>query len=181
MCIRDRAIPFPGADVYHATGAVSVSLMGLVAQREKGTPFLLTEHGVYLRERAISVSTDTVLSFFQKHFLVSMADAISRLCYHFADLITPVCSFNGKWERNLGTDPRKIRVIYNAIDTDRFVPSPKPAETAARPTRPPPMPSTAHCCRSDLTITKAGSGRSSVSSSWQSSAASAAASRVMCS
>ncbi|MFZ2360713.1 MAG: GT4 family glycosyltransferase PelF [Anaerolineae bacterium] len=132
--LRPLAITLPRADVYHATGAVSVSLMGIVAQQEKGTPFLLTEHGVYLRERAISVSTDTRLSFFQKHFLVSMADAISQLCYHFADLVTPVCSFNAKWERNLGTDPRKIRVIYNAIDTDRFVPLPKPVETFARPT-----------------------------------------------
>lgn len=132
--LRPLAIPPPRADIYHATGAFSVSLMGIVARLERRIPFLLTEHGVYLRERAISASSHSKMSFFQKHFLVNMADAISRLCYHFADLIAPVCSFNGKWERYLGADPRKIRVIYNAIDTDRFAPSSKPTEATARPT-----------------------------------------------
>lgn len=132
--LRPLAVSLPKANIYHATGAVSVSLMGIVARQEHGTPFLLTEHGVYLRERAISASTDARLRFFQKHFLLSIADAISRLCYHFADLVTPVCSFNGKWESYLGADPKKIRVIYNAVDTDRFVPSTESVETDARPT-----------------------------------------------
>lgn len=132
--LRPLAVSPPKADLYHATIASSVGLLGIVAHLEQQVPFLLTEHGVFLRERAISSSIDGEHSFFQKHFLVSIADATTRLCYRYADLVTPVCSFNGRWEVELGAERERVRVIYNAIDTTRFTPHPKPAEVADRPT-----------------------------------------------
>ena len=132
--LRPLAIAPIQADVYHATVAASIGLLGIVARLEQGIPLLLTEHGVYYRERAISTSTDPALSLFQKHFLINLADTTARLCYRFADLIIPVCSFNAKWETRLGADPDRIRVIYNAVDTERFKPSPQEVEAGARPT-----------------------------------------------
>lgn len=123
--LRPLAVAPPEAHLFHATVAASVSLIGIVTHLERGTPLLLTEHGIYLRERAISASSDPTLSYFQRHFLVRMADLVERLCYHFAAVIAPVCAFNGQWEQALGADPAKIRPIYNAVDTNRFRPAPK--------------------------------------------------------
>lgn len=132
--LRTLAIAPIHADVYHATVAASIGLLGIVARLEQGIPLLLTEHGVYYRERAISTSTDAALSPFQKDFLISLAETTARLCYRFADLIVPVCSFNAKWEKLLGADPERIKVIYNAVDTERFNPAVQGGEAGARPT-----------------------------------------------
>ncbi len=132
--LRPLAATLPRADVYHATVAATVGLLGVVARLEHGTPFLLTEHGVYFRERTISAAADAHLSFFQKQFLVRLAEAVAHVCYAYAGLIAPVCRFNSKWEIRLGAPPEKIRVIYNAVDTGRFAPGAKPATTAERPT-----------------------------------------------
>ncbi len=129
--LRPLAVSAPDVDLFHATVAASVGLIGVVARREAGIPLLLTEHGVYLRERAINVGTNHDFSFFQKHFLIRMADITTRLCYYHADLVAPVCQFNGKWETRLGADPAKIEVIYNAVDTDRFRRRTEPSDTTA--------------------------------------------------
>ena len=42
--------------------------------------------------------------------------------YSVADLVTPVCDSNKLWEESLGADPRKIKVIYNGINTSKFRP-----------------------------------------------------------
>ena len=126
------ADPCP-VDVNHATVAASVSLVGIADRVLYGTPLLLTEHGIYLRERAIAVSTDPRLSLFQKYVLVRMAHLTAGLCYWYADLLAPVCRFNAKWEISLGARQEKIRVIYNAVNVERFVPGPKPGDDSNRP------------------------------------------------
>ena len=126
--LRPLAVIPPAVDLTHATVSATVGLIGVVAKIEEGIPLLLTEHGVYLRERAIGASVSERMSYLQKDFLVRLADITTRLCYAHADLIAPVCSFNAKWEKYLGADPARIRVIYNAVDTGRFFPQPRPPQ-----------------------------------------------------
>lgn len=119
--------------VNHATVAASIGLVGIADRVLYGTPLLLTEHGIYLRERAIAVSADPKYSLFQRYVLVRMAEITAVLCYWYADLLAPVCHFNAKWEVSLGAREDKIRVIYNAVDVERFVPGPKPVDHGDRP------------------------------------------------
>src|SRR5207245_10828325 len=42
--------------------------------------------------------------------------------YSIDDLVTTVCDSNRLWEESLGADPRKIKVIYNSINTSKFRP-----------------------------------------------------------
>jgi glycosyltransferase involved in cell wall biosynthesis len=125
--------PLPRTDLTHTTAAGTCGLASLVAYWEHGTPMLVTDHGVYLRERYLAISEAT-FSFFQKWFLTRLSQYISRLCYATAAVVAPVCDYNRRWEERLGTDPAKIRTIYNGISTDDFRPAPKPAATADRPT-----------------------------------------------
>jgi len=52
--------------------------------------------------------------------------------YHYADRILPVCEFNIKWETEFGIPRRKVEVIYNGVDVERF----RPMEVEVKGARP---------------------------------------------
>ncbi|MBN1994499.1 MAG: GT4 family glycosyltransferase PelF [Anaerolineae bacterium] len=122
----------PKVDLVHSTIASFAGLAGIIAKHAYGTPFLVTEHGVSIRERYIAISA-TDFGYFAKQFLLKMYNFISRLIYIYADKISPVANFNQRWE-TLYTNPDKILTIYNGINPRQFTPKPKPAKTAHRPT-----------------------------------------------
>jgi polysaccharide biosynthesis protein PelF len=123
----------PNTDLTHTTAAGTCGLSSIAAHWAYGTPMLVTDHGVYLRERYLAVS-ETSFPFVQKWLLTRLAHYMSRLCYQTAAIVAPVCNYNRRWEERLGTDPAKIQTIYNGISTDDFVPGPKPPHASDRPT-----------------------------------------------
>ena len=126
------AVPVPECDLVHTTIAGFAALPGVIAKHRDGTPFLVTEHGVWVRERYIAVSA-AKFSLYAKRFLMALSSFVARLVYAHADLIAPVVEFNRRWEIPYGADPLRIRAIYNGVDPGVFVPKPKPAETAGGP------------------------------------------------
>jgi glycosyltransferase involved in cell wall biosynthesis len=48
--------------------------------------------------------------------------AVSRMNYHFADQISPVCHYNKRWELIHGVPEEKITVIHNGVDLRLFSP-----------------------------------------------------------
>lgn len=125
-------IPIPQLDLVHSSVAAFTSLPGVISKLRYKTPFLLTEHGVYLRERYYAISASDI-PYFSKRFLTNLTSLIARLTYEMADQISPVCKFNTKWEKIFGVDENKIKVIYNGIDSDVFVPMQKPASLKNTP------------------------------------------------
>ena len=119
--------PLPEVDLVHATIASFAALPGVVAKIERGTPFLLTEHGVYVRERYLAVS-GTDFPFYAKRYLLQLTALMSRVCYRYADVVAPVANFNKRWELRYGARQDQIQTVYNGIDPQIFVPGPKPAE-----------------------------------------------------
>ena len=126
------AVPVPKTDLVHATIAGFAALPGIVAKHRDGTPFLVTEHGVYVRERYISVAS-APFSPYAKRFLMALTSFVARLVYEHADLVAPVVRFNQRWEVPYGVPEAKIRAIYNGVDPSVFVPKPKPEQTAGGP------------------------------------------------
>lgn len=127
------AVPLPNTSVTHSTLAGFPAANSVAAKFEYGTPMILTDHGVFIRERLINVSR-AELPFFSKRLLVNLATFITRAVYHFADLISPVTSVNTKWEMRFEADEDRIQPIYNGVDADTFYPRPKPDSTANIPT-----------------------------------------------
>lgn len=121
----------PAADMVHSSAAAFCGMVGIVSKLEYGTPYILTEHGVYLREQYLAIGRSNMTPF-SKRFLITLVKAISKENFHYADELAPVCGFNGRWERVLGASPEKIRVIYNGVSAKRFYPTPNP-----RPATPP--------------------------------------------
>lgn len=125
-------VAVPATDLVHTTIAGFAALPGIVAKHRDGTPFLVTEHGVFVRERYISVS-GADFSPFAKRFLMELSSFVARLVYAHADLVAPVVEYNRRWELPYGADPERIRPIYNGVDPGLFVPKVKPPATADGP------------------------------------------------
>lgn len=114
----------PRTTLTHSTAAAFCGIPCITAKIRNGTPMILTEHGVYVREQNLFLSRFHRL-FFAKQFLLNLITAITRANYHYADIISPVCHFNTRWEVAQGAARDKIRVIYNGVDADRFIPAPR--------------------------------------------------------
>ncbi|MDX6554717.1 MAG: polysaccharide biosynthesis protein PelF [Miltoncostaeaceae bacterium] len=128
------ALPVPEADLSHATISGLAALPGVLAKIERGTPLLITEHGVYLRERYLALSTHTDIPAVQRSFLLALAELTASVAYAHADAVAPVCRYNAVWERRLGASDDLIDHIWNGVDPTLFVPRPKPPERRGRPT-----------------------------------------------
>jgi glycosyltransferase involved in cell wall biosynthesis len=120
------AIPLPRSTIVHATTAGLSSLPAIVARAEYGTPFLLTEHGVYLRERLLAWTASEATPFL-KWFAMRVTRRIVELSLGTADVIAPVSGWNGRWEQHLGVSRSRIGPILNGADPNRFAPQPMPA------------------------------------------------------
>ena len=127
------AAPIPRVDLVHTTIAGFPGLAGVVAKHEWGTPFVVTEHGVWVRERYIAISAGP-FSTFAKRFLMDLSRFVARVNYASADAVLPVTDFNRRWELPYGVPTGKLETIPNGVDPALFVPRPKPAKTAGRPT-----------------------------------------------
>jgi len=127
------SMPAPDADLVHLTVAGVALFPALGLKYQKGTPILLTEHGVYIRERLLAISES---NFNQplKIFLVRFSEAITRLTYWHAERITTVSSFNIPWEVRYGANPSKIQVVYNGVDVNHFLPNTTGSTSGNRPT-----------------------------------------------
>jgi len=125
--------PVPDTDVSHSTIAASCGLASIIAKLEYGTPFILTDHGVYARERYIAVSA-TDFTFFAKRFLINLSCLLSKLNYAYADQLSPCANFNQRWEIPFGADPERVATIYNGVNPETFVPGPKPEQFQNYPT-----------------------------------------------
>jgi glycosyltransferase involved in cell wall biosynthesis len=114
------------ADVVHGTAAGVSSLLGAVTKAKRGTRFVLTEHGVFVREAFIAQAKPSVPSAV-RHVLGRFAVGTAMAAFLAADEVLPVAEFNKRWELKLGTEPEKIRVVYNGVDpsTHRAMPFPE--------------------------------------------------------
>jgi polysaccharide biosynthesis protein PelF len=111
----------PYAPIYHSSAAAFCGLSCVIAKKKFGSKFLLTEHGVYIREQYLAASRNK-MPYRTKEFLMGLITLVSKLNFHFADIVSPVCDYNSRWEKRWGVNPQKIDTIYNGIDVNKFRP-----------------------------------------------------------
>jgi len=112
---RTAAAETPRVDLLHATAAGWAAIPTIVDRHLHGTPLLLTEHGVYVREAYLAAARSRGSA--AERFLSSrLGRGLSLATYASADVVSPVTSANAHWERKLGVAPERIRVIHNGIE-----------------------------------------------------------------
>ncbi|SCF19319.1 Glycosyltransferase involved in cell wall bisynthesis [Micromonospora matsumotoense] len=120
--LRPLSAPPVRADIVHSSMNGLSTLVGMAATWTYGTPLVLSEHGIYLRERYISYLHDDaphpvrvlVLSFFR-----SLAGA----AYLITGALAPHSQYNRRWQLHNGADPERMWTMYNGVDPDEFPPA----------------------------------------------------------
>ncbi len=123
----------PEAAVYHTVSTGWAGLLATMTRARTGRPMLLTEHGIYARERRIEIDQAEWIyvqrqvpmslqlgSGFFKDLWARLFNRLSRLTYAHADLITTIFEGNRQAQLLDGADPAKTLVIPNGIDAERF-------------------------------------------------------------
>jgi len=113
--------PLPSIDVSHSAAAAFCGIPCALAKLKNRTPYLLTEHGVYLREQYLSLSRRGYSTYLNT-FLIRMIHSVAGLSYTLADQVSPVCEYNTRWEKEFGVQDGLIKVIYNGVDKEVYSP-----------------------------------------------------------
>ena len=101
-----------------ATNGLGV-LPALTAKWRYGTPMIVSEHGIYLREQYLH-SPKLPYRWPVKTFYLGFLRQLCALAYREAETITPCNIYNRRWEERLGADPSRIRTVYNGVDPANF-------------------------------------------------------------
>ena len=110
----------PKADIYHAISTGFAGLAALGAAARRGVPFLLTEHGLYHKEREIEIRKADFVKGYQRDMWINIYNSLSAMCYRNADAITALFEENRQKQIALGAKPDRCFVIPNGIDVERY-------------------------------------------------------------
>lgn len=116
------------ADVVHASMNGLCMLVGMAAKWRNGTPVLLSEHGIYLRERYIAYLHDGA-THAVKVLALSFFRSLAGAAYQIADALAPHSAYNRRWQLHNGADPERMWTMYNGVAPEEFPPAlDEPAE-----------------------------------------------------
>ena len=118
----------PEADIYHATATGYSGLLGSLGKWKYKKPFILSEHGIYTREREEELlRADWVLPYFRQQW-INLFYVFSDCAYQHADRVTALFQRANRIQEELGCPPEKLMVTPNGIHYERFGDMPaKPA------------------------------------------------------
>lgn len=105
----------PQADLYHSMSTGYAGVIGTVAKEIHGKPFLLSEHGIYSREREEEIiKADWVKGYF-KDLWIHYFYRLSSSAYNESDRVTTLFGRNKEIEIELGCRADKIDIIPNGV------------------------------------------------------------------
>ena len=110
----------PEADVYHATATGYGGLLGALGSWKYNRPLIVTEHGIYTREREEELlRAKWVSPHFRQHW-INMFYMLSKCAYDHASSITALFKRYSQIQRELGAKDELCSIIPNGIRLDRF-------------------------------------------------------------
>lgn len=109
---RVAAEESPVSDVVLVTAAGWSAIPGIAHKVIHGTPLVVVEHGVFLREAYLD-GIRRIRSSGERFLITRLARGLTKAAYAHADIVTPVTEANARWERAFGVADDRIRVVHN--------------------------------------------------------------------
>lgn len=121
----------PKARLYHTACTGYAGLAAAIAATEAESPMLLSEHGIYIRERISDICSSAWIP--ENHKLhpelaqplsslrrlwISFFDVLGRMCYQRANMVVSLFEKNARAQRHFGADPARLTIIPNGIRTE---------------------------------------------------------------
>ncbi len=129
--LAEIAETMPSAKILHSPSTGYAGFLGALNAFHTNTPFILTEHGIYTRERRIDMLTADWIDFkkplllrqpdefnYIKKMWTTFFEQIGEFVYHKADPILSLFSAARDIQVDFGADREKTAVIPNGVDVD---------------------------------------------------------------
>ncbi len=113
--------PVPEADLYHSLSTGYGGLMGALAGLRRNRPFVLSEHGIYTREREEEILLSDWINPAFRTLWISFFNLISRFCYGSASRVTSLFSEASKIQQEMGCAADKCDVVANGIRVEKYL------------------------------------------------------------
>jgi len=113
--LRPLSRPPVHVDLAHVATNGLGALPALTAKWEYGTPMLVSEHGVAIREQYL-VNRHGPYRWPVKSLYLGYLRRLCALSFGEAEMIAPGNLWNRRWEAQLGADATRTRTIYNGVD-----------------------------------------------------------------
>jgi len=124
----------PNARVYHSVSTGYAGFLGALCRQQTQKPYLLTEHGIYTKERKIDLAQATWIK--DQHSIMDLSmhkeidltrktwirffEQLGLTAYDQADRIIALFEGNRQRQHLDGASDKKTQVIVNGISTERF-------------------------------------------------------------
>jgi len=121
----------PKTKIFHSPSTGYAGFLGALASYNTNRPFLLTEHGIYTRERKIDMLSADWVEYkkpsllqqpeeynYIKRMWVTFFEKIGQFCYNRSNHILSLFSGAQKIQINFGADENRTLVIPNGVDVD---------------------------------------------------------------
>ena len=118
----------PEADVYHAVSTGYAGIIGSMGKHFYKSQFILSEHGIYTREREEELIKADWVQRTYKNIWIRQFKKMSKVAYETADVVTGLYGHACELQQELGCDKNKTIITPNGIDYKRFenLPTVKP-------------------------------------------------------
>lgn len=111
---------FPKADLYHCVATGYAGILGSMAEMRYHCGLLVSEHGIYTREREEELIRAKWVEGIYKNIWIEQFRKMSKLVYEEAGLVTSLYEHARELQIELGCPENKTRVTPNGIDVTRF-------------------------------------------------------------
>ncbi len=111
----------PEAEVYHCVSTGYAGLLGGMAKYLHGCKLLISEHGIYTREREEELLKASWVAGIYKNIWIEQFKKMSQLAYDRADRVTCLYEHARELQMELGCSRDKIEITPNGIDVERFL------------------------------------------------------------
>jgi polysaccharide biosynthesis protein PelF len=133
--LREVAVKAPPARIYHAVSTGYAGILGVLLKHRNKRPFMLSEHGIYVKERKIDLyqaqwikdnrsafeRDPSRVSYFRQLW-IRFFEHLGYVTYQAADDILALYEANRQRQLTDGAPPERTANIANGIDVDKFAP-----------------------------------------------------------
>ncbi len=120
--------PIPKADIYHCVATGYAGVLGGMAKARFNCGLIVSEHGIYAREREEELIKATWVAGIYKNIWIDQFKKMAVLAYNKSDLVTCLYGHARELQVELGCNESKIMITANGIDMKRFANIPEKTE-----------------------------------------------------
>lgn len=112
--------PVPEADIYHAVSTGYAGIIGSLGKQLYHKPLIITEHGIYSREREEEIIKAVWVKGYFKDVWIHYFYTLSKCAYQYADKVVTLFHRNKEIQLELGCAAEKIEIVPNGVKLELF-------------------------------------------------------------